>query len=253
MKKFLLGGAGFVATGLLAIGIVGPAVAADMAVPYTKVPVLIPAMYDWSGIYVGLNGGWGTESHCFDVVTAAGLFVGADGCHSASGGVAGGQIGFRWQTGAWVFGIETQGNWANLQGSSVSLTNPANIDRSRIDAFGLFTGQIGYAWNTTLLYLKGGAAVIADRNDIVSGGLVVATAPGDNRWGGTIGGGVEFSFAPDWSAAVEYDHLFVGNYTTTFNATTGGVFSTDRIRGDSDMFTVRVNYRWGGPIIPKYW
>ena len=69
----------------------------------------------------------------------------------------------------------------------------------------------------------------------------------------TIGVGAEFSFAPNWSAAVEYDHLFIGNYTTTFNATTGGVFSTDRVGGGSDIFTVRVNYRWGRPIIPKYW
>jgi len=248
MKRFLLG-----AVGLLAMGIAAPAVAADLPATYTKAPVMIPALYDWSGVYVGVNGGWGTEQRCFDVVTTAGSFVAADGCHSTSGGVAGGQIGFRWQMASWVFGIESQGDWANLKGSGVSLANSANTDRSRMDAFGLFTGQVGYAFNTALLYLKGGAAVIADRNDIVSNGLVVATAPGDNRWGGTIGGGVEFSFAPNWSAAVEYDHLFIGTTTTTFNAPAGGVFGTDRIRGDSDIFTVRVNYRWGGPIVPKYW
>jgi outer membrane immunogenic protein len=103
-----------------------------------------------------------------------------------------------------------------------------------------------------LLYLKGGAAVVADRNDIVSGGVVVATASGDNRWGGTVGAGVEFSFAPNWSAAVEYDHLFIANNNTTFTTPTGGVFSTDRIRGDADLVTVRVNYRWGGPVVAKY-
>ena len=247
MKRFLLG-----AVGLLAMGIAAPAVAADLPVTYTKAPVMIPALYDWSGVYVGVNGGWGTEQRCFDLVTTAGSFVAADGCHSTSGGVAGGQIGFRWQMGSWVFGIESQGDWANLKGTSVSLATSANTDRSRMDAFGLFTGQVGYAFNTALLYLKGGAAVIADRNDVVSNGLVVATAPGDNRWGGTIGGGVEFSFAPNWSAAVEYDHLFIGTNTTTFNATAISVFGTDRIRGDSDIFTVRVNYRWGGPIVPKY-
>ena len=246
MKRFLLSAIGL-------IGIAAPALAADMGVPYTKTPVMIPAFYDWSGVYLGLNGGWGTEQRCFDVVTTAGTFVAADGCHTTSGGVAGGQIGFRWQVSSWVFGIESQGDWANLQGSSVSLTAPANTNLSRMDAFGLFTGHVGYAFDTTLLYLKGGAAVISDRNDIATNGIVVATAPGDNRWGGTIGLGAEFSFAPNWSAAVEYDHLFIGNYTTTFNATTGGVFSTDRVGGGSDIFTVRVNHRWGGPVIPKYW
>ena len=120
-----------------------------------------------------------------------------------------------------MFGIESQRDWANVQGSSASLTAPANTNLSRMDAFGLFTGHVGYAFDTTLLYLKGGAAVISDRNDIATNGIVVATAPGDNRWGGTIGVGAEFSFAPNWSAAVEYDHLSIGNYTTT-----GGVFST---------------------------
>jgi Outer membrane protein beta-barrel domain len=110
-----------------------------------------------------------------------------------------------------VFGVDAQGDWAGLSGSNASILAPGDLNRSRMDAFGLFTGQVGYAWNTTLLYLKGGAAVVADRNDILAGGAVVATAPGDNRWGGTVGAGVEYSFVPNWSVAVEYDHLFIGN------------------------------------------
>jgi outer membrane immunogenic protein len=123
-----------------------------------------------------------------------------------------------------------------------------------MDAFGLFTGQVGYAMNTALLYLKGGAAVVADRNDILANGVVVASAAGDNRWGGTIGAGVEFSFAPNWSAAVEYDHLFIANNSTTFTAVNGSAFTTssDTIRGGADLVTVRVNYRWGGPVVAKY-
>jgi outer membrane immunogenic protein len=94
--------------------------------------------------------------------------------------------------------------------------------------------------------------VVADRNDIVSGGVVVATSSGDNRWGGTVGGGVEFSFAPNWSAAFEYDHLFIANSNTTFTTPAGATFGSDRIRGDADLVTVRVNYRWGGPVVAKY-
>ena len=63
MKKFLLG-----AVGLVAIGIAAPAVAADLpAQTYSKAPVMMPAVYDWSGVYVGVNGGWGTESRCFEL------------------------------------------------------------------------------------------------------------------------------------------------------------------------------------------
>lgn len=249
MKRFLLGAVALVAMSVSAS-------AADLpAQTYSKAPVMLPALYDWSGFYLGLNGGWGTEHRCWDTITTTGTVGVSDGCHDTSGGFAGGQMGYRFQTGSWVYGLDMQGDWANLKGSSVSIANPANINRSRMDAFGLFTGQIGYAFNTALLYFKGGAAVIADRNDIVTAanGVVLATAPGDNRWGGTIGLGAEFTFAPNWSAGVEWDHLFIANNNTVFTTVIGNtIVSTDRVRGDADMVSVRVNYRWGGPVVAKY-
>jgi outer membrane immunogenic protein len=250
MKKFLLAAVGFVALGMAA-----PAVAADMPVAYSKSPTLFAALYDWSGFYLGANGGWGSSHKCWDGITPAGVFIGSDGCHDATGGLAGAQMGFRWQYGALVVGMEAQGDWASLRGSSVSLLTPANTNRSRIDAFGLFTGQIGYAFNTVLLYVKGGAALAADRFDQVATGtnVTVAAADSRNHWGGTVGAGVEFSFAPNWSAAVEYDRLFLGSQNVPFNSPPPPVvLSTERIRQDADLVTVRVNYRWGGPVIAKY-
>ena len=245
MKRMLLG-----AVALLALGAAAPAVAADLPARTYKAPDFIPVEYDWSGVYVGLNGGWGTANRCFDRTA---LLVGPEGCHNTSGGFAGAQAGYRWQTSSWVWGFEAQGDWASLNGSNISTLVPANTNRSRIDAFGLFTGQVGYAWNTVLLYFKGGGAVIADRNDILAGGAVIANASGDNRWGGAVGGGIEFSFAPNWSAAFEYNHLFIANNNTNFvNTNTGVVLSTDRVRGDADLVSVRVNYRWGGPVVAKY-
>jgi outer membrane immunogenic protein len=255
MKKFLLG-----AVGLLALGIAAPAVAADLpARAYSKAPAMVAAVYDWSGFYLGANGGWGSSRKCWDFTSPAGVFVAAEGCHDATGGVAGGQIGYRWQSSAWVFGIEGQGDWADLRGSNQSLFAADFINHSKIDAFGLFTGQVGYAFNTALLYVKGGAAVTGDRFNVTTTvGNVLAGVTGDQtRWGGTVGAGVEYAFAPNWSAAVEYDHLFMGSKSTTF-VTAGPVpapgllFSTDRIRQDADLVTVRVNYRWGGPVIAKY-
>jgi outer membrane immunogenic protein len=248
MKRFLLG-----TVGLVAMSVAAPAVAADLpAGGYSKAPTMIPAVYDWSGGYIGLNGGWGSEHRCFDSITAAGTFIAADGCHNTSGGVAGGQLGYRFQSNSWVFGLDLQGDWAELSGSNVSVINSANVNRSRMDAFGLITGQVGYAFNTALLYLKGGAAVVADRNDVLSNGIVVATSKDATRWGGAVGAGVEFSFAPNWSAALEYDHLFVSNNNTAFTTTAGAFLSNDRISGGADLVTVRVNYRWGGPVVAKY-
>ena len=253
MKKFLLSAVSFVALGMAA-----PASAADMAVKAPPPAPPIQAIYDWSGFYIGANGGWGTERRCFDALDITGVFIGSEGCHDASGGVVGGQIGYRWQTGGWVFGLEAQGDWANLRGDNVSLLFPGFVNRSRLDAFGLFTGQVGYAWNNALFYVKGGAAVVDDRHDILFGGVVVASADTGTRWGGTVGVGFEYGFAPNWSFGIEYDHLFLDNRTTDFRLPGGVVFATDRINGDADLIMARINYRFGGfggygaPVAARY-
>src|SRR3954471_3109942 len=154
MKKFLLG-----AASIIALGMAAPASAADLAArPYTKAPPMVAAaVYDWSGFYIGGNGGGGWSRNCWDLVgTPAGTLVTplAEGCHDATGATAGGQIGYRWQTASWVFGIEGQGNWADFRGSNTSLFFPTIQNQSRVDAFGLLTGQVGYAWNNVLLYVK---------------------------------------------------------------------------------------------------
>src|SRR4051794_18167485 len=250
MKKILL-----VTASLIALGAAAPAVAADLAArPYTKAPPMIAAVYDWSGFYIGANGGWGSSRKCWDAVTGAGAFIANEGCHDATGGTVGGQVGYRWQAGTWVFGVEGQGNWADFSGDNVSLAFPATRIHSKVDAFGLITGQVGWAANNVLFYVKGGAAVTADRFRIVDipTGAVVGTTGDDTRWGGVVGAGLEFGFAPNWTAGVEYNHLFMQDRTHTFVDAAGAFFAADRIRQDVDLVTVRVNYRWGGPVIAKY-
>ena len=248
MKKLLLGIAGVIA---LAV----PASAADLAArPSAKAPAMIAAVYDWSGFYIGANGGWGSSRKCWDAQTAAGVFIASEGCRNATGGVAGGQLGYRWQTGSWVFGVEGQGDWADLKGRNISVIAPGFTNESTIGAFGLLTGQIGYAANNVLLYVKGGAAVTDDRfRSFVTGTNVLASnTVSDTRWGATVGAGLEFGFTPNWSAASEYDHLFMGNRTYNFVTPAGAFFAQDKIKQDVDLVTVRVNYRWGGPVVAKY-
>jgi outer membrane immunogenic protein len=246
MKKVFL-----VTASLIALAAAAPAVAADLAArPYTKAPPMMAAIYDWSGFYIGANGGWGSSRNCWNLQPAGT----SEGCHDATGGVAGGQVGYRWQAGAWVFGLEAQGDWADLKGSNVSSLFPASTNTSRVNAFGLFTGQIGYAVNNVLFYAKGGAAVTSDRYRITNtvGGALAGTTGDDTRWGGTIGAGLEYGFAPNWSAAIEYDHLFMQDRTYTFTTPAGAFLASDRIRQDVDLVTVRVNYKFGGPVIAKY-
>ena len=254
MRGFLVA-----AAGLGALLLTSPVSAADLAArPYTKAPApMVAAVYDWSGFYIGLNGGGGSSHNCWDLTSNNGVALAntpREGCHDATGGLVGGQFGYRWQSANWVFGIEAQGDWANLTGSSSSATAiiPFN-NQTRIDAIGLFTGQVGYAWSNILLYVKGGAAVTDNKysNAFTATGVVFNSAT-NTRWGGAVGAGIEIGFAPNWSFAVEYDHLFMGNPNIVFPASAIAVSRADNIRQDVDMATVRVNYRWGGPVIAKY-
>jgi outer membrane immunogenic protein len=250
---------------LVAIATVGfavPVLAADLSArPFTKAPPMVAAVYDWGGFYVGANGGWSGDRKCWNLTNTRAPVVDM-GCNSGNGGVAGGQIGYRWQAANWVFGLEAQGDWASLKGSSISLVNPLVTNQSQLNAFGLFTGQVGYALYDALLYVKGGAAVAADRyNGLGTTTGIVFDRASETRWGATAGAGIEFGFAPSWSVALEYDHLFMGSANNTFISTgwgpnnkvaAGAVERIVNIRQDVDMVAARINYRWGDPTIPKY-
>jgi outer membrane immunogenic protein len=258
MKKVL-----FAAAGLVALSI-APALAADLpARTYTKAPAMVAPIYNWGGFYVGVNGGGGSSHKCWDLNAVGGIGpipAVAEGCHDATGGLVGGQVGYRWQMSNFVFGLEAQGDWANLKGSNAS--SPAAfapiVNQTKIDAIGLFTGQVGYAWNNVLWYVKGGGAVTHNRFDDLTtvalpaigiGGVV--TSASETRWGGVVGTGLEIGFAPNWTAALEYDHLFMGNHNNTFVSAAPPTV-TDNIRQDVDMVTARISYRWGGPVVARY-
>jgi len=246
------------ATSLVALG-VAPALAADLpARTYSKAPAPVAA-FDWGGFYIGLDGGGASSHNCWDLNNVAGTAVVPavrEGCNNATGGLVGGQLGYRWQTAGWVFGLEAQGDWANLTGSGTS--SPAALtaaltNATKIDALGLFTGQVGYAWNNILGYVKGGAAVTHNTyTGTLTGTGIVIDQASETRWGASVGTGIEVSFAPNWSVGVEYDHLFMGKRNITLPATAFVNSRVDNIGQDVDMGTVRLNYRFGGPVIAKY-
>ena len=134
-------------------------------------------------------------------------------------------------------------------------------DQTTVNAFGLFTGQVGYAVNNVLFYAKGGAAVANNKYN----NLILVAAPPfaagqafaqgtETRWGGVVGVGVEFGFAPHWSVAAEYDHMFMGtnNATLTLLPPLPLLSGTHNISQFVDIGTIRVNYKFGGPVVAKY-
>ena len=219
-----------------------------LAQTYAKAPAMA-VVDDWRGFYVGGNGGYGSSLNCFETLVPR-----RDNCVSAAGGVAGGQVGYRWQSNWWVFGVEAQGNWANLSGSAASKLFPGNSGRAQINGIGLFTGQVGYAWDSALVYVKGGSAVTADRyNTFITATNVLNGTASETRWGGTVGAGVEFGFAPNWTMALEYDHLFMGTRVMTLSVPAiAPLAASEGIHQNVDLATVRVNYRWGAPLVAKY-
>jgi outer membrane immunogenic protein len=101
--------------------------------------------------------------------------------------------------------------------------------------------------------VKGGAAVTSNsllQATTIGGiGLNFATS---TRWGGTIGVGFEYGFAPNWFAGIEYDHLFMGNANNSFSVPAGAAAVVNQISQTVDMVTVRVNYKFGGPVVARY-
>jgi outer membrane immunogenic protein len=254
MKKFLLGI-------LSAVAMTAPALAADLPVKAPPPPPMIP-IFNWSGFYIGANGGWGQVDNCIGIVDPFfGPGVLADGCRNGSGGLFGGQVGYRWQTPGnhFVFGLEAQGDWANLRNNRASIVDPGLVFETKTDAIGLFTAQVGFGWDTWLLYFKGGAAVTSNNftaTDTLTGlGVTAATANGTN-WGGTVGIGWEYAFSPNWSLGVEFDHLFMEPKDVVIPA---GLFAGTLLHNSQEvnMFTVRFNYRfggfgYGGPVVARY-
>jgi outer membrane immunogenic protein len=248
MKKLLLA-----TTGLLALAASAPVFAADMAArPYTKAPpAMVATVNEWTGFYIGFNAGGGSSRDRWNLLTNAGVAVNPalsnEGTTNGGGAAVGGQIGYRYQMANWVFGVEAQGDWSNFKGTTRNLAVPTLTDRTNVNSFGLFTGQVGYTWVPNFLgYIKGGAAVVGDRYDTftTATGVMVDRA-NTTRWGGTVGVGLEYAFAPNWSAGVEYDHIFVGNKNLNFVNAAGVTTMTHSIKQDIDIGLFRMNYKFG--------
>ena len=85
-----------------------------------------------------------------------------------------------------------------------------------------------------------------------AGGALLASTNNSTRWGAVVGAGLEYGFTPNWSAAIEYDRLIMGNANNSFSVPAGAAAVVNRISQDVDMITVRVNYKFGGPVVAAY-
>ena len=226
MKRSFI--AGYLA--LAALAAAPSAQAADLGLaPLYKAPPPVSAAYNWSGFYLGANGGgaWGDSR-----------WQGTgNGKVDLSGGMAGGTAGFNWQTGSVVLGVEGDIDWAGLSGSSASATCPGGNCGTSETWLSTVRGRAGYALDRFLPYVTGGLAV----------GDIRAATPGlpggsATNTGWTLGGGVEFALPGNWSAKAEYLHVDLGS----FNCGTGcGGTPNENVALRENVFRAGVNYHFG--------
>jgi len=152
-----------------------------------------------------------------------------------------------------VFGFEFQGDWANLRGQQCKRFAPSQYQSVADGCVRLVHGTGGYAFNTALIYLKGGAAVVADRNDILAGGVVAGDIGRRQPLGRNCRRRRGIQASPR-TGRRRLNTTICHPPTTTrrsLSTTTVLAVGSDRIRGDADIATVRINYRWGGPVIAE--
>jgi outer membrane immunogenic protein len=252
MKKFI-----FALFALALATFSGSAFAADMAVKARPAPIPAP-VFSWTGFYIGVHGGGAWFDKDWTGVGCVGCPIPGGG-HTASSWLVGGQVGFNYQSGIWVLGVEADASWTDLKGSNPNLVAPLLFqDNSKTNAFGTVAGRIGLAANQALFYVKGGGAWADDRfftSFIATPGTALQLSD-QTRWGWMVGVGAEYAFTPNWSVKAEYNHLDFGTHTATLQPQPGCgcfTFSYD-IKQTIDVVKVGLNYRfgWGGPVMAKY-
>jgi outer membrane immunogenic protein len=242
----------------------GCATAADLPARMpTKAPVAAPLAYNWSGFYFGghVGGGWVDTDSTIVTNFGAAFPPGTVNNQSASGVIAGGQLGVNWQLGQWVLGVEGDYSWSGIDGdnSHASVITPGTVSHthSEINWLATATARVGYAWDNWLFYVKGGGAwADFDSNSYTTnaGGTTISTlVGGETRSGWTVGAGLEWSLLQNWSAKLEYNYLDFGTDRETRLFTSGANAGSTVLRDvDTHIHVVKVglNYRfnWGPPV-----
>ena len=213
--------------GLLALA--GTAAAADLppAPPntYYKAPPVYPPPYSWTGFYIGVNGGGALGRSSWD----------STGGFDTSGGLVGGTLGYNYQMGQVVLGLEGDIDWADISGHTANAACPTGC-KTGDSWLSTVRGRLGYAAGRFMPYITGGAAF---GNIQASGpGLVGSTA---TNAGWTVGAGLEFALVGNWTLKAEYLYVDLGKFNCGLDC---GVAAIDNVSFNANVVRAGVNYRF---------
>ena len=242
MKKFLLATVALAALG----GTAAPALGADMGARpyYNKAPAYAAPLYNWTGFYIGGHiGGAFSGSNSFN-----GLVLSDYSARLLGGFQAGADYQFAPN---WVVGAEGQYSWLGKNNLNATFPNGMIFNNDQ-RAIASITARVGYTWGPGLAYIKGGYAYSDNKDTLTFAGVPVAFSLDKNhRDGYTVGAGVEYMFAQNWSAKGEYMYYNFGDtrFVTPAALVPFGVF-----HNDEHTFKLGVNYRFnfGAPVVARY-
>jgi outer membrane immunogenic protein len=267
----------FVATSCMA----GMSFAADLPVsgPYRPGPFMVRQPVEWTGLYFGANAGYGWGKYSSNITFAGGgassltnpitgitpqgtiapvagptelSGTRVPGSGSPSGAIAGGQIGFNWQAGMFVFGGEIDGQWSGQENTFSAACGPGCTATESIKIRSLATGRgrFGLAFDWFMPYVTGGAAMVNGLNNLTMtvGGTTASFAPlSHTTLGWTAGAGVEVALWSNWSAKLEYLYVSANGATklAPIPSVLGLGFASTPGDYRDNIVRVGFNYRFG--------
>jgi len=245
MKRMLLAG---IAAVTLAFA---PQLAGAADVPVRKAaPVAVAAAPTWSGLYIGINGGYLGYRADETARTTAGVFIGhTPTWENTNGGVIGGTVGWNWQIfPSWVIGVEGDWDWSDVRGSSIT---PALFTTGlKIKDVATVRGRIGWVWGTALLYVTGGGTWVHG-TDFQQNPANLDTVSFDfNKSGANIGAGVEMMMTESLSVKIDWLYHDLGHQTFPGGvASAGGTFTSCAGAGSVcdvglNFWTIRGGINW---------
>lgn len=239
MKRILFAGA-------IALTAASPALAADLPAaplppqaPAAYIPPVAP-VYNWGGIYIGLNGGYGFGNSNWNATPGLGGGATGTGDFDINGALAGGTIGANFQSGQFVFGVEADGDWTNMTGSTSAGDCVGFTCQTSSDWLATVRGRLGYAFDRVLIYGTGGGAAGDVKATFTAGGVTGSTDSTEFGW--TAGAGVEVGLTENITAKVEY--LFVDLENGSCSTTVCGTASAVPVQFDASLVRAGLNFKF---------
>jgi outer membrane immunogenic protein len=214
--------------------------------PAAYVPVVTP-VYNWSGVYIGINGGYGFGSTDWSSPTAG---VVGTGTFNTNGGLVGGTAGFNFQSGQIVYGIEGDWDWAGIKGTSSTATAtigacpgamPCSFETSS-NWLSTVRGRVGYAFDRVLIYATGGGAAGDVKATFTNPNTPVTGSTNSTEWGWTAGAGVEAALTENVTVKVEY--LFVDLQNGNCSPTICGGGTAVPVSFDASIVRAGLNFKF---------